>query len=138
MFKPLRILFALSGMAMLSTLGGCLATVQAEPAYVEVGTIPVNIEIYPHTYYEGRTVYFIDNRWHYRDGPRWAYYREEPPTLYRHRSYVQQAPPAGRRHVVSPRTHRAPAVVAPAARGVPRKHVEGKHQSPRKTKRHER
>jgi hypothetical protein len=49
---------------------------------------------YPHTWYGGRDVYYIGNRWMYRDGGGWRYYASEPPALYRYRSTVRQAPPA--------------------------------------------
>ncbi len=81
-------------------LGAC--RVEAEPveptATVEVTSAPYDIETYPHTVYEGRTVYLYNGGWYYRDGGRWARYREEPGQLreYRQRSYVQQAPPAPR------------------------------------------
>jgi hypothetical protein len=77
---------------------GCYASAGTTTvAYAEATEAPVEIDVvsYPHTYYEGRAVYFYQDRWYYRDGPRWAYYREEPPTLYRQRGYVQQAPNAG-------------------------------------------
>jgi len=138
MFKRLRILFALSGLALLATLGGCVASLQAEPVYVESGPVPVNIEIYPHTYYEGRTVYYVDNHWRYRDGARWAYYREEPAPLYRQRSYVQQAPPADRRQSAPPRVQRAPAAEAPPRRGVERRHDDHQRQPRRESRSNER
>jgi hypothetical protein len=77
-------------------LGGCRATAYAdEPVgYVEVSSAPVDVEVYPHTYYGGRQVYYVRDRWMYRDGGRWLYYRQEPPELYRQRTYIQQAPPA--------------------------------------------
>ena len=93
--------------AAVVTLGGCTATTYAEPepAYVELTAAPVNIEPYPSTYYEGRTVYLVNNRWMYRDRGGWAYYRNEPPALYRQRTYVQQAPPAYRRGYPAPNAY---------------------------------
>jgi hypothetical protein len=82
-----------------ASLGGCYVRTQPEPAYAttEVTSAPaVDIEAYPQTVYEGRTVYLYNNRWYYRNGERWAYYRSEPPVLERHRHYVQSAPPAPR------------------------------------------
>jgi len=83
------------------SLGGCYgyASTEPPPAYAttEVTSAPaVDIEAYPQTVYEGRTVYLYNNRWYYRNGDRWAYYRNEPPVLERHRRYVQPAPPAQR------------------------------------------
>ena len=85
--------FACAGLlAIASTaLGGCVATVQAEPAVVDadtevvVDTVPVNIETYPRYSYEGRVVYLVDGRWVYRSGPRWVTYRREPVELGRRR-----------------------------------------------------
>lgn len=76
-------------------LGGCHATTySAEPVgYVELTAAPFDAELYPHTYYEGRVVYYVNDRWMYLDRGRWAYYQREPPALYRHRTYIQQAPP---------------------------------------------
>lgn len=69
-------------------------TVYAE----EVDTAPViNIETYPQTTYEGRTVYYYQDRWYFRNGPRWTYYRREPPALIEHRRHVV---------VVRPEEHR--------------------------------
>lgn len=90
-FNPACALVALS----LSSLG-CYATASggADVDYVEVETVPAHVEVYPSYYYRGRTVYFVEGRWYYRHGSRWAYYREEPPELHRHRRYVEQAPRA--------------------------------------------
>ncbi|MFS8067898.1 MAG: hypothetical protein ACMG6S_16165 [Byssovorax sp.] len=81
-------------------LGGCYAYAETPVAYAEAYEAPVEVEIrtYPQTQYEGRPVYFYRDRWYYRDGGRWQYYRQEPATLHRHRTYVQQAPPAVRGH----------------------------------------
>jgi hypothetical protein len=75
---------------------GCYATAggYTEADYVEVETVPPHVEIYPHYYYGGRTVYLVDGRWYYRRGPRWVYYRDEPVELHRHRVHVQRAPRA--------------------------------------------
>jgi hypothetical protein len=75
---------------------GCYATAGAEvePVYVEADYVPPHVEVYPRYYYRGRTVYLIDNRWYFRRGPHWVYYREEPPELHRHRVYVERAPRA--------------------------------------------
>lgn len=79
-----------------TTTSGCYVTArEPEPVYAttEVTSAPVaDIERYPHAVYEGRTVYLYRDRWYYRDGSRWQYYRNEPPTLIRHRNYVQSAP----------------------------------------------
>lgn len=77
-------------------LSGCMAEVRGEPAYAEVDYAPDDIEVYPHTVYEGRTVYLVDDRWYYRRGPHWVYYTSEPPDLVRYRAHVNQAPRAPR------------------------------------------
>jgi hypothetical protein len=99
------------------SLGGCYAHAGAEPAYVETTYVPAHVETYPSYYYEGRTVYLIDERWYYRQPTgRWVYYREEPPTLYRQRMVVRQAPPARPRPPAAPAHHReAPVRDAPPA-----------------------
>lgn len=74
---------------------GCTVHAQTEPVgYAEVTSVPVNVDTYPTTVYAGHTVYWVNDRWMYRDRGRWAYYRSEPPELYRQRRYVQAAPPA--------------------------------------------
>ncbi len=143
--KVLALLLAV-GATFVAT--GCYATAGTSGVvYADVSEAPVVIDVatYPHTYYEGRTVYFYQDRWYYQDGGRWAYYRSEPPALYRQRGYVQVAPAARheehhhyappayrehnefghreqarpvRRHVEPPR-----AVPRPAARPAPR-HVK--------------
>lgn len=105
-----------AGAAALIALGGCRATTYAaEPVgYVEVTSAPFDVSAYPHSYYDGRDVYYVNDRWMYREGGRWAYYQREPPTLYRQRTYVQQAPPAYPRSYPQPYGggpyRRAPAV----------------------------
>jgi hypothetical protein len=89
-------------------LGGCRATTygEAEPVgYVELTAAPVDVTLYPHTYYDGRDVYWVNDRWMYRDRGRWLYYRNEPPALYRQRPYVQQAPPAYPRSYPYPQSY---------------------------------
>lgn len=67
--------------------------------FVEAEYEPVIVETYPRYVYEGRTVYYVHDRWYTRDGDRWVYYRVEPEKLRRQRIYVQSAPPAPeRRH----------------------------------------
>jgi hypothetical protein len=66
----------------------------SEPVYLTSATVPVDIETYPSTVYEGRNVYLYGGHWYYRDRERWQYYRTEPEELRRHREFIQQAPPA--------------------------------------------
>ena len=90
-------------------LTGCTASVRPPVSYVEVSSAPVDVRSYPHTTYDGRDVYYVNDRWMYNDRGRWAYYREEPATLYRYRRSPQYAPPA----YSTPR--QAPVQVAPPA-----------------------
>ena len=77
---------------------GCYASV--EPAYAEADYVPADIATYPHTYYEGRDVYFVNDHYYYqRPDHHWVYYTSAPPplverrtTYVRTRPYVQQAP----------------------------------------------
>lgn len=112
--------------ALCAALSGCYAeaTTGADVEYAE----PVaNVEVYPHEYYDGHVVYLVGDRWYYHDGPRWVYYRSEPPVLYqrrvvvheapvvRERAEVRRAPPAPRRYSAPP-ARVAPVRTAPPAR----------------------
>lgn len=67
---------------------GCVVRETAEPVeYAEVDP-GVDVTVYPHEDYEGRTVYWVHDRWYYRDGGRWRYYRVEPRELHRRRVIV--------------------------------------------------
>lgn len=99
--RPHQALIAAALLAA-ATLGtACALTL--EPAYAEVEVVPVNIERYPSTVYEGQTVYLYENRWYTHRGNRWVYYRNEPEPLVRHRNRVNQAPPAPRHQPGGPR-----------------------------------
>ncbi len=103
-----------------SALSGCFLHAEPEPvAYVETTGVPygVNIEAYPYVHYQGRPVYLYDNRWWYRDGSRWNYYRQEPAPLYqyRQRPYIQQAPPAPRAPSYGPPGYAPPGYAPPGA-----------------------
>lgn len=94
---------ALAACATLSS--ACYAHVGTEPAYVESAP-PAYVESGPVYYYEGRPSYYVNNRWYVRDGSRWRSYQNEPPTLYRQRVRVREAPRAygrGRGHGYVPR-----------------------------------
>jgi hypothetical protein len=90
------------------SLSSCVATVGTEPAYTEVEYAPADIEVYPHTIYEGRTVYWVGDRWYYRQGPHWVYYTREPSHLSRYRARVEQAPRAPRHEYYERAAPRAP------------------------------
>ena len=81
------------GLVSVVALGGCYVHTRSEPAYVETTAAPVEYDAYPQTYYEGHTVYYIGNRWGWREGGRWRYYDNEPVVLRHHReTYVRRAP----------------------------------------------
>lgn len=122
--QPLR---ALTLAASLALTSGCYASVSSEPAYVETTYEPVQVYAHPSTQYDGRVVYLVDDRWYYRDGPTWYYYRAEPAPLVERRVYLREhttvvAPPVRRqrhRHYAPPaRRDNAPAYVVPRARRV--------------------
>jgi hypothetical protein len=73
---------------------------------------------YPHTVYDGRDVYYVGNRWAYRDGSGWGYYESEPPALYRYRTTIRQAPPAPRYYDNAPRVYQ-PAQPVPGTTPAP-------------------
>lgn len=91
--------FRIVGLSLLFvTLGtGCVATVRTRPAYAVYEE-----DDYPHTYYRGRPVYYIDGYWHYRSGSSWVVaFRDEPVELREYRGRVRHAPSArsyDRRH----------------------------------------
>jgi hypothetical protein len=98
----MRILRISSGIALVASAAAACA-VRGEATYAEpVGTVEVtsapvvNYEAYPHTVYQGRTVYYVNNRWGYPHPGGWSYYRTEPQELVRYRHYVETAPPAPR------------------------------------------
>jgi hypothetical protein len=67
-----------------------------EPAYVEVTSVPVEIESGPWIVYEGRPHYLYHDHWYYRDHGRWRYHRHEPAILIEHRRRIHG--PAYREH----------------------------------------
>jgi len=119
--SPLPILRGALAVGVLALASGCVARVGEPVAYAEADYVPATITTYPSTVYEGRTVYYYGDRWYYRDGGRWAYYRHEPAPLYRRRAYVQAAPPAPRVYAAPPpysttTTTSAPVHAPPAVR----------------------
>ncbi len=73
--------------------------------YGDIAAPPVaDIQVYPSTVYDGRTVYLYNDRWYYREGPRWRYYRQEPQPLMQHRQRLhgQQQPYGPRGHEQHP------------------------------------
>ena len=138
MLRLREVQFAWLGVSMLPALVACTATVQSEPAYVEVADVPADIEVYPHTYYEGHTVYLVNNDWYYRDGSRWVYYRAEPAPLYRQRTYIQRAPPARRSYPASRRERTSREVAAPPERRVERARPDDDNEARKERKWEER
>ncbi len=82
------------GAAALVALGGCYAETGSEPAYVQASAAPVDVDAAPRYSYEGRPVYYVNDRWYARDRGNWVYYRSEPETLYRYRTHIAAAPAA--------------------------------------------
>jgi hypothetical protein len=88
--------------ASVAFYGACHAYVEPQPVVgtveVTAAPVPIDVQTFPHTFYGGRTVFWIRNRWYFQDGGRWFVYREEPRPLmqFRQRGYVQEAPPAPR------------------------------------------
>ena len=75
---------------------GCAVRARATPvghAELHYGT---TYRYYPHTYYDGRDVYYVSGRWMYLDGNVWTSYPTEPAPLYRYRTAIEEAPPAPR------------------------------------------
>ncbi len=100
-----------------AALAGCAA--RATPVgYAELH-YGSTYRFYPHTYYDGRDVYYIDGRWMYQDGTVWRYYESEPATLYRYRSTIRQAPPAPRYPEPRGRYYPAQPVPTPAPQAAP-------------------
>ncbi len=65
------------------------------------------------TYYNGANAYLVGDQWYYPQQRGWVVLRNEPPELYRYRSYggyrsVQVAPPAPRPYNYGPREYRGP------------------------------
>jgi hypothetical protein len=99
----------LASFAFAAALGSMGCTVEARPAepvayadddsvdYVATGPV-IDVNTYPYEVYGGRNVYYVGDRWYYRDGGRWAYYRHEPRFLYGRRQ--------GRRGPVRHEEHR--------------------------------
>ena len=88
---------ALCVTALMALGSGCYAEADAEPVYVDATVAPVDIEMAPSYYYEGRTVYYVNDHWYARDRGHWVYYRSEPAPLARYRVQVQRAPRAPER-----------------------------------------
>ena len=102
--------FIFGSFAFALSLGSMACTVETRPApppaqpvayadnddavdYDETGPV-IDVNTYPHEVYGGRNVYYVNNRWYYRDGNRWAHYRNEPRELNRRRTVVREAPRA--------------------------------------------
>ncbi len=76
---------------------------QEQPYYE--GTLPGAIEVAPQVVYEGRPTYYYQNRWYYRDGQKWRYYRSEPNNLAEHRRRFQAQPPPPQHYQEGPGHH---------------------------------
>jgi hypothetical protein len=99
---------------------GCSAHATPGPAYAEATYVPSHIYLYPHRVYDDRIVYFVNDRWYYRDGRHWMYYRTEPQALRSVRPYEQPAAPARRyaptgNYYAAPPTHPVASPARPVA-----------------------
>ena len=86
-------LFGTAAFVALAT--GCYAEASTPPVFVEAAA-PADIEAYPAYQYEGRTVYYVNDRWYARDRGQWRYYRYEPVALRLHRAELVRVPPPER------------------------------------------
>ncbi len=119
--KPIYAALALGAvlLAGCSVHGRTGARVYAEPPVgtVTITSAPLYYDAYPHTYYDGRVVYYVDGRWGYPAGSgRWTYYQQEPPPLVRYRTTIQSAPPAAPRYTSPPPRSAPPQSAPPATR----------------------
>ena len=80
-----KLAIVLAGAVWVALTPGCYAEAGVQPAYVEASAAPGDMRLAPQTEYEGRTVYYVNNRWYAHDRGRWVYYRNEPQLLFRHR-----------------------------------------------------
>lgn len=86
--STIAIALALAGIA-------CSRVQAGEPVgYLKSKSVPENVDSFPQAVYQGHTVYWISDRWMYRDRGGWAYYVTEPPALYAYRATPRQPPPA--------------------------------------------
>lgn len=145
--KPgmLALLGVLAGISLFGATG-CMAEVQAEPAYATysepvaydeqvayVDEAPVNVELYPRVYYGGTYVYYVGGRWYYPSARGWAYYRHEPRGLVSYRADFERRYPRGYAHagVYTRSYHRNYRAPAPAHRSYRPSHasVSAHHHS---------
>jgi trehalose utilization protein len=79
--------------------------VEPEPVYLTAESVPVDVETYPSTTYEGHAVFLWNDRWYYRRGNGWVYYRNEPEPLHRHRETLHRDQPPPHRNRPPPPNH---------------------------------
>ena len=94
--SPITFMCTAALIAAAAASTGCAVRARATPvghAELHYGTTS---RYYPHTYYDGRDVYYVSGRWMYLDGNVWTSYPTEPTPLYRYRTAIQEAPPAPR------------------------------------------
>jgi hypothetical protein len=101
-----------------AAVAGCYGEVTTPAGATQVTAAPVDatatdlppdadIDVAPQVMYEGRPTYFYHDRWYYRDGSNWSYYRQEPGALRAHRSQLQNNHPSASRPVARPVAHPA-------------------------------
>ena len=79
LFKAIAVSVMVWGTTVAS---GCGAEVIAEPAYYPP---PAFVASTAPVYYQGRPAYYYNDRWYFRSGGGWGYYRSEPGYLYQRR-----------------------------------------------------
>lgn len=93
---PIRFVCAAALIAAAAASAGCAVRARATPVGVAELHYASTYRYYPHTYYDGRDVYYVSGRWMYLDGNVWTFYPTEPAPLHRYRTAIQEAPPAPR------------------------------------------
>jgi hypothetical protein len=72
--SPRRWLYAIVTALTLMAPAAAMAQVEFSVGFPPFGFVATT----PPIYYEGRPHYWYHNRWWYRDGDNWRYYREDP------------------------------------------------------------
>jgi hypothetical protein len=70
-------------------LGGCYPQAGVAIRSGPVGEVPADVEAYPRAIYDEHEVFFVHNRWYFRDGDTWSYYADEPQALAEWRKSVR-------------------------------------------------
>ncbi len=76
------------GLGVAVSAAGCVAGVESDAAYGVAADdeVPPTVVASPAVVYEGHPTYFYRDRWYFRSGSHWHYYRHEPGELHRRRA----------------------------------------------------